>query len=116
MKSLFALLVLLCGINNFTEATPPKAEKLVVRTTIYCDHCKKCNTCGELLIDRLYDEKGIKSVDLDEKAMTVTVIYNPERITPQKIREAIAKLGYDADEVKATSTGLAALDYCCKKK
>jgi hypothetical protein len=116
MKYFITFLVVALGCLHSLNGKPPKTEKLVVRTIIYCDHCKKCNTCGELLIDRLYDEKGIKSIDLDEKAMTVTVMYNPGRITPEKIREAIARLGYDADDLKATPTGLAALDGCCKKK
>lgn len=115
MKYLFAVIVYSFTII-ISSATPPKSEKLVVRTTIYCDHCKKCNTCGELLIDKLYNEKGIKSVELDEKAMTVTVIYNPVRITPQEIREAIARMGYDADDIKATPAGLAGLDECCRRK
>jgi len=115
MKYILSFLLLLVGCV-YIVAAPPRTEKLVVRTTIYCDHCRQCNTCGELLINRIYDEKGIRSIDLNEKSMTITVMYNPSRITPQKIREAISRLGYDADDIKAKPEGLEALDGCCKKK
>jgi periplasmic mercuric ion binding protein len=54
-------------------------------------------------------------VELDDKAMTIKVTYNPKKITPEKIRVAISKLGYDADDVKADPKAYEALDGCCKK-
>ena len=58
--------------------------------------------------------KGVKMYELDDKAMTFTVYYNAKKTNLQTIKEAISKLGYDADDVKATQEGLATLDGCCK--
>lgn len=92
-----------------------KTETLVVKTMIYCNHCKECESCGSKFERDLIFEKGIKLVVLDEKAMTITVTYSPKKTSPEKIRLAISKLGYDADEVKGDEKAYSRLDGCCKK-
>lgn len=87
----------------------------VIKTKIYCDHCKQCETCGDKFNKDLYNEDGIKRVDVDAKANTITVVYDTRKTDIDKVRVLISKLGYDADEVKADPAGLAKLDGCCKK-
>jgi mercuric ion binding protein len=87
----------------------------VIKTVIHCDHCKQCETCGDKFNKDLYNEDGIKRVDVDAKAMTITVVYDTKKTDLEKIKVMISKLGYDADDVKATSEGIAKLDGCCKK-
>ena len=53
---------------------------------------------------------------LDEKEMTIEVVYNTKKTDLTKVKTAITKLGYDADDVKATTEGLESLDGCCKAK
>jgi len=53
---------------------------------------------------------------LDEKSMTIKVTYNSKKTDLQKIKQAISKLGYDADDVKAEEVAYAGLDDCCKKQ
>ena len=110
MKLKTLLLLPLLGLFTIAFTThPPATETIVIKTTIYCNHCKICETCGELLINQLYNEKGIKNVELDEKAMTIKVVYSTTKITADKIKQAIAALGYDADEVKANREAVAKL-------
>ncbi len=92
-----------------------KTETVVIKTMIYCDHCMQCESCSGKLEDELFFNKGIKSIRLDDKEMTITVTYNPEKITPDAIRLAISKLGFDADDVKADPVGYSKLDRCCRK-
>ena len=54
-------------------------------------------------------------MDIDEKTKTLSVVYNPQKTSPEKIREAIAKVGFDADDVKADTNAYEKLDPCCKK-
>jgi len=91
------------------------SKTLVVKTNIYCDHCLDCGDCGGKLVHELSFEKGIKTNVVDPKAMTITITYNSEKTTPEKLREAISKLGFDADDVKADLTAYNKLDGCCKK-
>lgn len=87
----------------------------VIKTVIHCDHCKQCETCGDKFNKDLYNEDGIKRVDVDAKAMTITVVYDSRKTDLDKIKVMISKLGYDADDVKASPEGIAKLDGCCKK-
>ena len=110
------IVVLLFLISTSAFAQKSKTIKTaVIKTTIYCDHCKQCETCGDKFQKDLYNEDGIKRVEIDAKAMTITVVYDSKKIGIDKIKLFISKLGYDADEIKADSIGLSKLDGCCKK-
>jgi hypothetical protein len=64
----------------------------------------------------VYTEKGIKRVDLDEETKTLKVVYISSKTNPDKIRTAISKAGFDADDVTADPDAYAKLDECCKKQ
>ena len=89
-------------------------QKAVIKTTLNCDHCKECETCGLKFKTEMLKIKGVKMYELDDKAMTFTIYYNAKKTDLQTIKVAISKLGYDADDVKATSEGIASLDGCCR--
>lgn len=102
--------------SNIAQAQEKKGtETATIKTAIYCDHCKVCETCGQLFNQKLLREPGVKMVVLDEKAMTIKVTYSTKKTNLGKIKTAISKLGYDADDIKADSKGYEALDGCCKK-
>ena len=109
------LLVLFTFFSFTLSAQNSKNEKAVIQTTIDCDHCKVCETCGQNFQENLYKIKGLKMYELDEKAMTLTIFYNGKKTTLNEIRTAITKLGYDADEMKADPKAYENLDGCCKK-
>lgn len=104
------------GLLMLYSFTANNSETIVVKTTIYCDHCKECGSCGDKIEKDLGFSKGIKLVKLDEKSMTITVTYNPKKTSPEEIRKTISKYGFDADEVKADPDAYSKLDECCKKK
>jgi len=112
LKSIFFLAVLFFATSNVSAQKTN--QKAVIKTTLDCDHCKECETCGLKFKTEILKIKGVRSYELDDKAMTFTIYYNPKKSTLQAIKEGIAKLGYDADEVKATAEGIASLDGCCK--
>lgn len=112
LKSIFYLAIMLL-VSNSAVAQKSNA-KAVIKTTLHCDHCKQCETCGLKFNTEMLKIKGVKMYELDDKKMTFTIYYNPKKTTLKEIKEGIAKLGYDADEVKATADGLASLDGCCK--
>ena len=109
------LLVLFTFFSFTLSAQNSKNEKAVIQTTIDCDHCKVCETCGQNFQENLYKIKGLKMYELDEKAMTLTVFYNGKKTTLNEIKTEITKLGYDADEMKADPNAYEKLDGCCKK-
>lgn len=90
-------------------------QTATIKTVIHCDHCKACETCGDKFNRTLLKQKGVQMVVLDEKAMTIKVTYNSKKTNLNAIKQAIGKLGYDADDVKADPQAYAGLDDCCKK-
>jgi len=105
MKNLI-ILILTMTISSFVNA---QTDTLVVKTTVLCDECK------ERIEHDLSFAKGVKSnvVNLDTKE--VTVVYNPEKTDPQKIRVAITKIGYGADSLKADQKAFNKLPLCCRE-
>ncbi|WP_306349561.1 heavy-metal-associated domain-containing protein [Flavobacterium sp. '19STA2R22 D10 B1'] len=90
-------------------------QKATIKTAIYCAHCKECDSCGKTIQTTLLKEKGIQMITLDENAMTIEVIFNSKKTDLTTIKQAISKLGYDADDVKADLLAYEGLDNCCKK-
>ncbi|MBY8963108.1 heavy-metal-associated domain-containing protein [Flavobacterium sp. D11R37] len=106
--------VLLCS-STVSAQEKKTIQTATIKTAIYCDHCKACETCGPKFNQALLKEKGVQMVVLDDKAMTIKVTYNSKKTDLAKIKTAISKLGYDADEVKADPVAYDGLDGCCKK-
>ena len=116
MKNLFKTLVFIAFIfvTSNAAAQQKTVQKAIIKTTITCDHCKQCETCGGLLEQTLLKTKGIQMITLDEKKATIEVIYNAKKIDLTTIKNSISKLGYDADDVKADPAGYDKLGGCCK--
>jgi copper chaperone CopZ len=114
LKSILLFTTVLIMSNTAMAQQKKNPGKAVIKTTLNCDHCKECETCGLKFKTEMLKIKGVKMYELDDKAMTFTVYFNPKKTDLQTIKVAISKLGYDADEVKATSEGIATLDGCCK--
>lgn len=116
MKTLLKSLLLFFGMIAFSNSAfaQKTVQTAVIKTQIHCDHCKKCESCGEKFNKTLLREKGVQIVELDEKAMTIKVVYNSKKTDLDKIKQAITKLGYDADDLKADPVAYEGLDNCCK--
>lgn len=56
---------------------------------IHCDHCKSS------IEGALNPLEGVSSAVVDVPATTVTVSYDPDRVTQQDLFEALEELGYD---------------------
>jgi len=113
-STILFLFLMLFLMNNPVVAG--KSKTIVIKTNIYCDHCMECGSCSGKIEKDLGFDKGIKLVKLDDKAMTITITYNPGKTTPEEIRKTISKYGFDADDVKADPEAYSKLDDCCKKK
>jgi periplasmic mercuric ion binding protein len=89
-------------------AQPQKEEIIKIKTSAVCGSCKDRIEKG------LKSEKGINSVSLDVETKIVTVKFDGTKTDPDKIRDKISKLGYNADNVLADKTAYAKLPACCK--
>ncbi|MBL4594373.1 MAG: heavy-metal-associated domain-containing protein [Flavobacteriales bacterium] len=112
MKNLITvILITLFAVssNNVMAQKAKKTEAIVIKTSTQCGMCKT------RIEKAMAYEKGILSSNLNVEKAELTVIYKPSKTSPDKIREAISLVGYDADNVKANKKAYDNLPGCCKK-
>ncbi|MDP1623608.1 MAG: heavy metal-associated domain-containing protein [Bacteroidales bacterium] len=86
-----------------------KADTVAIKTSAVCGMCKDRIEGG------LVFEKGVKSALLDVETKMATVVFNPAKTSPEKLRKTISMLGYDADTLAANTAAYNKLPACCKK-
>lgn len=109
MKKAISILVIILTISTISFAQSSNTAELKVKTSAICGMCKK-------RIERdLGVSKGVINSNLDLKDKVVTITYNTKKTSPEKIKEVITKIGYDADELVADQKSHDALPDCCQK-
>lgn len=101
--SVFAAMILFSGISFAQDST------VVIKTSAKCEQCKS------KIENDLSFEKGVRKVVLDLITKDVTVVFNPKKTSAEKIRIAITKIGYDADNMPADPKAYEKLNKCCRK-
>lgn len=94
---------------TITLGQNPNIVDVKIKTSAQCGMCKKA------IEETLAFERGVRNAVLDLKTKIVTVQYDLRRTSPEKIRKAISKIGYDADDVPADKEAYEKLAPCCKK-
>lgn len=109
-KKIFSVIALLL-ITFVTNQSMAQSEltELKIKSSVVCDMCR------ETIEKYMAFEKGVKKTVVDVESKVITVTYNADKTTPEKIRQAISKSGYDADDVPANAKAYKKLDGCCKK-
>ncbi len=85
-----------------------KIEEAVIQTSAQCGDCK------ERIESKLNYTKGVVFGELDLDSKKVTVRYKTKSISLQEIKQAIASIGYSADDVKAKEEDVLKLPKCCQ--
>jgi mercuric ion binding protein len=75
----------------------------------------QCEMCKDRLESNIGLEQGVKTVTLNLETKILSVKYNNKKTSPDKLRLAVSKLGYDADDVAADAVAYEKLPACCKK-
>lgn len=105
------MIILLIFVSTGTTFSQEqkKEETITIKTSAVCGMCK------ERIENDMKFEKGVTAVNLDLKTKILTVTYKTSKTNPDKLREAVTKIGYDADEKPAVSKAYEKLPACCKK-
>ena len=112
MKNLITLIIITLITTTSNDVMAQKAKKtetIVIKTSTQCGMCKS------RVEKAIAYEKGVVSSNLDVDKQLFTVTYKPSKTSPEKIREAISKVGYDADDIKAVQKAHDNLPGCCQK-
>ena len=105
MKKIISILIFLF----VASATYAQSQEIAIKTSA------RCGTCKKAIHKALSHEKGIRSAELNLEDQVILVSYNPDKTSPEKIRQAISMVGYDADDVPADENAYNRLADCCKK-
>lgn len=111
------LLLILVTLFSFTAAPfaanlpteGGKTKKITITTSAVCGMCKTTIEKALVALD------GVKSAELDEVTKKVKVKYDESKVDAATLRQAIAAVGYDADDVPARQKAYDKLAGCCKK-
>ncbi len=109
LKLVSILIILTFGSLSLQAQTSSNVSEITIKVSSQCEMCK------EKIEEHLAFEKGVKKSEVNLKKNEVVITYNPKRTNPEKLRKSIAKLGYDADGVKANCKAYSKLPDCCKK-
>jgi copper chaperone CopZ len=93
MKKLIMIIALVATTLTASAGDKKKAVKTV--TFDVSMHCENCQTKIEGTIGW---EKGVKDLKTNLKEKTVTISYDANKTTPEKLQKSIQKLGYQAQQ------------------
>ncbi|MEN9699195.1 MAG: hypothetical protein RLZZ301_393 [Bacteroidota bacterium] len=104
MKTLLLSFLLLFG-------TPLLAQKTMV---IHIQTSAQCGDCKARIENALNQSKGVVYAELNLDTKVLEVKYKTAKTSPEKLRESVVALGYDADTQKANMAAQKALPLCCQ--
>ncbi|WP_298221185.1 heavy-metal-associated domain-containing protein [Flavobacterium sp.] len=84
-----------------------KNAKYAIEVNGNCEQCKK------RIEKAAYSVSGVKSASWDVETHQLSLILNEEKTSILDVKKAIAKVGHDTDEVKATDDVYQKLHSCC---
>jgi periplasmic mercuric ion binding protein len=107
MKKLVIIIVM--ALVGFTTQAQEKNKnaKIVFEVNGNCGMCQKRIQKAALSVE------GVKSAVWDIDSHQLSLIINEEKCTPLAVKKAVAKVGHDSDEVKATKEDYDRLHGCC---
>lgn len=108
MKNLFiAITMFLVAFSSQAQEKKNKNAKYTFEVNGNCDQCKK------RIEKAAYSVAGVKSADWSIDNHQLSLILNEEKSSALNVKNAIAKVGHDTDEVKATDEVYNNLHSCC---
>lgn len=110
MKKLFLIIsILLTAVVVNAQSKNGKFKEVTIKTSAQCDMCK-----SRIEKEMTY-EKGVKKAELTVDTKILTVTYDTTKTDVAKIKAAVVKTGYDADELQGEAKAYEKLPACCKK-
>lgn len=90
LKTLFALLVVsIFAVTSYAQKKKVPLQEVTFIVNLHCENCVK------KVQENIPFEKGVKDLKVSLDKKTVWIQYSPDKITKEKLAEAIEKLGYE---------------------
>ncbi len=109
MKNLiFGMILLLVSISVLAQEKKNKNAKYDIAVNGTCEMCKK------RIEKAAFSVKGVKSADYQTDDKILRLIVNENKCSVLDVKKAVAKVGHDTDDVRATDEDYNKLHGCCK--
>jgi periplasmic mercuric ion binding protein len=108
-RTLLAVLIFTSVTMTAYSQEQKKEETITIKTSAVCNMCK------ERIESAMAFEKGVTEVSLNVKTKMLSVTYKTAKTNPEKLKTAVTKIGYDADDLTADPKAYEKLPACCKK-
>ena len=102
------LLMIFVGFSVQAQDKKSKNTKYITEVNGNCEQCQK------RIQKAAYSVPGVKSASWNIETHQLSLILNEEKTSALAVKKAIAKIGHDTDEVKATDEVYENLHHCCK--
>ncbi len=107
-KLIIALLFMFANMQVQAQEVKNKNAKYTTTIKGSCDMCQKRIQKAALTVS------GVKQAIWNIETKELSVIFNENKTSPLDIKTAIAKVGHDSDDVKASDEAYNKLHGCCK--
>ncbi|MBK8045169.1 MAG: heavy-metal-associated domain-containing protein [Haliscomenobacter sp.] len=117
MKTIFAILIAVLGLSIPSVAqsggkTSGKAAKGI--STAEVKVYGNCGMCERRIEAALSELPGVNSAEWDSATDMLTVQFDKKKANLQQIKEKVASVGHDTDDVRAKDEVYDKLHGCCK--
>lgn len=108
MKNIIFGMLLLVTLSAQAQDKKNKNAKYNIEVNGNCEQCKK------RIEKAAFSVSGVKSAEWNMEDHLLRLIINEEKSSLLDVKKAIAKIGHDTEEVKATDEVYENLHHCCK--
>jgi periplasmic mercuric ion binding protein len=108
MKNIIiGMMILLVSFSTQAQAKKNKNAKYTIEVNGNCEMCKK------RIENAAFSVSGVKSAEWHIDDHMLHLILNEQKSSIADVKKAIAEVGHDADDVKATDEQYEKLHGCC---
>ncbi len=107
MKNLILILAFVCASFTVNAQEKNKNAKYDVEVNGNCEQCKK------RIEKAAFSVSGVKSAVWHIDDHMLHLILNEEKTSVDAVKKAVAKVGHDAEDVRATDEAYENLHHCC---
>lgn len=109
MKNIvLGMMLLIVAFSTQAQEKKNKNAKYDIEVNGNCEQCQK------RIQKAAFSVSGVKSANWNIETHQLSLILNEEKATIIDVKKAMAKVGHDTDEVKATDEVYDNLHSCCK--
>lgn len=108
MRNILFIVIALIGFTANAQEKKNKNAKYDVEVNGNCEQCKK------RIEKAAFSVPGVKSAVWHLDDHKLHLILNQEKTSVAEVKKAIAKVGHDTDDFKATDADYENLHHCCK--